>query len=147
MTTLAGQIRRRIAAQPQASRPRRNVGGKGLDPCMAIRSKKCRVLPSRKPFCVEDPITQAENGRNELCQLLARSKGVVPQPSPANAFGEHITDFSGTCGIVQMNFINSLEADVHSLRGLPSPLQAQLACLPVGRDPRSNITPSFKILV
>src|SRR2546426_12237282 len=86
---------------------------------MAVRSKKWRVLYFGKPFCVEDPITQAENGRNELCQLLARSKGVVPQPSPANAFGEHITDFSGTCGIVQMNFINSLEADVHSLRGQP----------------------------
>src|SRR5437667_12589230 len=114
---------------------------------MAGRREKWHGWYFRKPFCVEDSITQAENGRNELCQLLARSKGVVPQPSPANAFGEHITDFSGTCGIVQMNFINSLEADVHSLRGLLSPPQVLLVRLRVGRDPGSNITPSFKILV
>ena len=114
---------------------------------MAVRSKKWRVLYFGKPFCVEDPITQAENGRNELCQLLARSKGVVPQPSPANAFGEHITDFIGTGSILKMNFINPLEADVHSLRGLHSPPQVQLLCLRAGRDPGFNITSGCKILV
>src|SRR6266704_684051 len=86
---------------------------------MSIRSKKRRLSLSRKPFCVEDSIPQAENGRNELCQLLARSKGVVPQPSPPHAFGEDITDFRGTSSILHMNFIDSLEADVHSLRRLP----------------------------
>src|SRR6266699_2267576 len=121
MTTLAGQIRHGICAQTQAVRSRRNIGSEGLGPCTAIRIKKCRVLPSGKPFCVEDPITQAENWRNELCQLLARSKGVVPQPSPANAFGKHITDFIGTGSILKMNFINSLEANVHSLRRLAFP--------------------------
>src|SRR5690349_10194364 len=146
MTTLACQIRRGICSQTQAARSRRNVGGKRLGPCMTVRSKKCRVLHSGKPFCVEDPITQAENGRNELCQLHARLKGVVPQPSPSNAFGKDITDFRGTSSILQMNLVNSFEADIHSRRRLPLPPQVQLVCLRVGRDPGSSITASFKIL-
>src|ERR1700740_1371688 len=146
MTTLAGQIRRGVCAQTQAARSRRNIGSEGLGPCMTVRSKKCRVLHSGKPFCVEDPITQAENRRNELRHLRARSKSVVPEPSPSNAFGKDITDFRGTGSILQMNLINSLEADIHSLRRLPLPPQVQLVCLRVRRAPGSSTTASFKIL-
>src|SRR5712691_9172658 len=66
---------------------------------------------------------------------------------PSQRFWRTHNGLNWTSSIVQMNFINSLEADVHSLRGLRSPPQVQLVCLGVGRDPGSNVTPSFKILV
>jgi len=88
--TVQSQARQRILLQSQPARSSGNIGGDRRDPFVP----RCGSAGGlRQPSRVQDAVAQSQQRRDQATEALTRQEGVVAQPAPADALGQHPARF------------------------------------------------------
>ena len=98
------------SASPRCGRrrrpPRRSGSGAG---------SRSGAIALRQPLRVEEPVAQAQDGGHEPGERLGGQEGVVAEPAPAHALGEHVAPLGAAVAGQEGHLVDALQARVELL--------------------------------